>query len=373
MGDEANPLGSELLGELAWVRRLATRLADGDTADDLAQEVSLAALRRPPRLDLPLRPWLAAVARKLAHTRARGEARRRDRERAVEAVEADGAGAERGGEAAADARLEKAQLLCLVAELVGQLDEPHRSTVLLRYYEGLSSREIAARQGVADGTVRWRLKEAVAQLRTRLDERVQGGRRAWSVVLAQGAGPMMASLKLAAGVVAAVALGGVVVAGVARRAPSRAARTAGPAAVAATAGAPAAGASTRAPGAGAPAAAPPGSGGPAAPPGAGASAPAAAATDDPPATGDVLDQAQEAYLQGRYADAIRLGRQATGGDDAAKAWRIVGAASCFLHDAAGATEAWQHLSVPAQKFIEYVCKRNDVVVPDPAAKGAPIL
>ena len=327
-------LTSGLLAELGWVRRLAAHLADADAADDLTQEVAAAALRKPPALDLPLKPWLAAVARKLAHTRARSEARRHDRERAVEAA---------GGDEPADARLEKAELLCLVAELVSGLAEPYRATVLLRYYEGLSSREIAARQGVSDGTVRWRLKEAIAQLRTRLDARVQGGRRAWCVALARGAGPMTATLKIAATVVA-VALAGVVAVGVARRAPSRAVQlAAGPTGAAGSATGAAAASSPQ---------------------------PPSATAADPPATGGDLERAQAAYIDGRFAEAIRLARPATGGGQAPKAWRIVGASSCFLHDGSGAAEAWHRLDARGQKFLEYVCKRHDVVIPPDAHGGA---
>ena len=46
-----------------------------------------------------------------------------------------------------------------------ELDEPYRTTLLLRYGEMLSSVEIARRQQVPAGTVRWRLKSAVDRLR----------------------------------------------------------------------------------------------------------------------------------------------------------------------------------------------------------------
>ena len=70
----------------------------------------------------------------------------------------------------------------LVDELAA-LEEPLRSTVLLRYYEGLDSTEIARRQGIAPGTVRWRLKKGLAELRERLDRRHGGDGRRWALLL----------------------------------------------------------------------------------------------------------------------------------------------------------------------------------------------
>ena len=48
-----------------------------------------------------------------------------------------------------------------------ELDEPFRSTLLLRYVEGRSAADIARRQGVPAGTVRWRLKAALDDVRAR--------------------------------------------------------------------------------------------------------------------------------------------------------------------------------------------------------------
>jgi len=49
------------------------------------------------------------------------------------------------------------------------LEEPFRTTLLLRYHEGLAATEIARRQGVPEGTVRWRTKRGLAELRARLE------------------------------------------------------------------------------------------------------------------------------------------------------------------------------------------------------------
>jgi hypothetical protein len=96
--------------------------------------------------------------------------------------------------------------------------------------------------------------------------------------------------------------------------------------------------------------------------------PPAVAAAPSQAAGDVLQRAQDAYIHGQYDDAIELARKGMA-EQPSKAWRIVGAASCFNKDASGATEAWNALDPKGRKFVEYVCKRNDVTLPD----GAPVL
>src|SRR6185503_5300852 len=60
-----------------------------------------------------------------------------------------------------------------------ELDEPYRSIVLLRYFEELPPREIAARTGIPLATVQSRLQRALARLRERLD----GEHQAWAALL----------------------------------------------------------------------------------------------------------------------------------------------------------------------------------------------
>lgn len=167
-----------LLAHAAWVRRLAGCLVRDDAlADDLTQETFMAALRHPPAAELPPRPWLGQVVRNLVRMRARGERRRGAREEAVAAGPADPV-------ESPEQLVARAQAQQSLASLVVGLAEPYRATVLLRFYEGLSAADIAARQGVPAGTVRWRLKTALDQLRTELDRSHSGDRRAWQLALA---------------------------------------------------------------------------------------------------------------------------------------------------------------------------------------------
>lgn len=168
----------DLLGESSWLSALARELvADRALADDVAQDTWVAALRTPPPRATPLRPWLARVARNFAKQRARGESRRTRRE-LEHASDSDTASP---GADELSARLEGQRLLITA---LGELAEPYRSTVLLVYFEHLTSAEIAQREGIAASTVRWRLQQALDQLRTRLDAQSHGERRHWALALA---------------------------------------------------------------------------------------------------------------------------------------------------------------------------------------------
>ncbi|MEM7200566.1 MAG: sigma-70 family RNA polymerase sigma factor [Planctomycetota bacterium] len=151
----------ELLAEIGWVRALALRVvADAHVADDLAQDAMLVALRGGADGPRPesRRRWLAAVVRHLSRTRRRGERRRVRRE------------AEVAKEAVAPATVELIERAAMQRELVGallELDEPYRSTLLLRFFEGCSQRDIATRLGVPTSTVGSRIAEGLKRLRRR--------------------------------------------------------------------------------------------------------------------------------------------------------------------------------------------------------------
>lgn len=166
----------ELLAQAHWLGKLARALVrDCADAGDLAQDTMEVALAKPPKSAGPIRPWLAGVARNLARMNYRSDKRRQARELTApltaEAIPVDAA-------------MDQLTLQGHVADTVRGLPEPYRETVLLRYYEGLSAADISARIGCPAGTVRWRLKKGMDQLRVDLDSKYGGKRAAWAVVFA---------------------------------------------------------------------------------------------------------------------------------------------------------------------------------------------
>jgi RNA polymerase sigma-70 factor (ECF subfamily) len=177
-----------LLAEAPWLARLARSLTgDAAEADDLVQETYAAALRSPPATDRPVRPWLRRVVINLARMRHRSRSRRAATDRVVETQTDPVRDPEQ--------LLERARLERRLAELVLELDEPFRTTVLLRYREGLSAEQIATQQGIPAGTVRGRLKTALDRLRRELGEREQKQLQALFVPLVPG-GPTTALRRL---------------------------------------------------------------------------------------------------------------------------------------------------------------------------------
>lgn len=179
-GTPARP--EQLLAQSTWVRRLAHSLVgEAAAADDVVQETWKAALEHPPADDRPLRPWLARVVANFARQRARSGARRDARERDTARPEAL---------PGPDELIERLDSQRALAEELARLTEPQRSTLLLRYFEDLEPSEIARRQGIPAGTVRWRLKRGLDELRERLDARF-GERRTWALLLVPLARPVV--------------------------------------------------------------------------------------------------------------------------------------------------------------------------------------
>jgi ABC transport system ATP-binding/permease protein len=81
-----------------------------------------------------------------------------------------------------------------------------------------------------------------------------------------------------------------------------------------------------------------------------------------PAADKLLSDAQDAYVHGQYATAIETAKKAARSQPY-KAWRIIGAASCFLKDRNGAMQAWNKLGATERNFLKYVCSRNAITVP----------
>jgi RNA polymerase sigma-70 factor (ECF subfamily) len=164
---------SDLLAHSAWLQRLARRLvSDPASADDAVQDTWVAALESTRPRAGSIRGWLARVMHNVVAQSARSESARRAREAAVARAEALPGARE---------ALERAQALRGLVDALVELDEPYRSTLLLRYHDGLSAPEIARMQGIASSTVRNRIRRGVAALREKLERR-HGS--AWIVLIA---------------------------------------------------------------------------------------------------------------------------------------------------------------------------------------------
>jgi RNA polymerase sigma-70 factor (ECF subfamily) len=190
------PTADDLLGHAEFIRALAVRLVRDDAlAEDAVQETFARALESPPRGASKLRAWLARVVRNASLMRLRGEKRRRGREQVASRPERLSSPAEAA---------ERIETQHRVIEAVRGLDEPYRSVVVHRFFEGLTVAEIAALGESPEDTVRTRIRRALAKLRERLDESHGGDRRRWMAALLPLAGLAgSASAGAAAGVAVA--------------------------------------------------------------------------------------------------------------------------------------------------------------------------
>ncbi|MHC4815486.1 MAG: sigma-70 family RNA polymerase sigma factor [Planctomycetota bacterium] len=156
------------------LRALARALVgDAHDADDVVQDAWLTALNRPPKRGWSLGSWLSGITRNRARQQTREQQRRARREHAAATPDVR----------PPDDSIERIDLLRHLLDQVRGLDEPYRSTILLRFFDGLSPKEVARRQDVPHATVRTRLHRGIELLRRRMDDATEGGRQAWLVPL----------------------------------------------------------------------------------------------------------------------------------------------------------------------------------------------
>lgn len=163
-GDPGQETVEALLAEAGWVRALSRRLVrDPGGAEDVAQGTLLRGLEAAPRVQDGLRPWLERVARRLARRRLRGELRRADREAR--------ASFERSGttEDDASAAMERFELQRAMTDAIAAMGEPYRSVLVLRFFDGRSTAEIALERGCSPATVRSQIKRGLERLRATLE------------------------------------------------------------------------------------------------------------------------------------------------------------------------------------------------------------
>jgi len=167
-------LDRDLLQNDRYVRNLARSLVrDEATAEDLAQDTMLSALRADLGAVHNLRGWLRATLQNCLAMHRRGRARAANHEARRSAGDPTPATDD------VVHRIHEQQSLLAAVE---QLDEPFRTPIVLRFFESMPPRAIARRLGVPVETVRSRVQRGLAKLRERLD-REHGSRAAWCAPL----------------------------------------------------------------------------------------------------------------------------------------------------------------------------------------------
>jgi RNA polymerase sigma factor (sigma-70 family) len=142
---------------------------DSDAAGDVAQETFLRAWQRIGELKEPARlvTWLCGIARNLAIDLHR---RRKHMKGAVDSAGIDAAGlADNRWNADPLDHLDRKERHAQVAAALQSLDDLTRPAVILRYYEGLGSKEIGQALGLSPAAVDMRLSRARQQLKKLLD------------------------------------------------------------------------------------------------------------------------------------------------------------------------------------------------------------
>jgi RNA polymerase sigma-70 factor (ECF subfamily) len=138
-------------------------LGDAVKAGDAVQEAFLKAWQKLAALDDPRRfaGWLGGITRNVAIDLRRRKSRPAEDREMGEAMD-------RRGESDPAAALDRDERRGQIEAALASLEQVSRSAVVLRYYDGLSSREIGELLGITAAAVDMRLNRARQQLRTLL-------------------------------------------------------------------------------------------------------------------------------------------------------------------------------------------------------------
>ncbi|MEM7515891.1 MAG: RNA polymerase sigma factor, partial [Planctomycetota bacterium] len=165
-----DPLLLALLDEDDWLRRRAVRLArDTHVAEDLVQEVWLAALKNRPDPRRKLQPWLERVLQS-QHALS---LRKRSRHTSEDLAETMAFKPKGHSE-----QVRQEERLAILFEAIAGLEEPYRSTLRQRFFESRTVAEIADLHGQQPTTVRTRVHRGLVRLRKAL-KRAGVGLGAW--------------------------------------------------------------------------------------------------------------------------------------------------------------------------------------------------
>lgn len=188
----SSPNWDALLKHSSWVRALAQSLvSDSAAADDVEQQAWLQAAEKPPRHTRNLRSWMGSLVRSAA-----GSHWRRKKPTSTFVEELDSYGA-------SEPIVERMDTVRSLADAVSSLPEPYATTIYLRYFEELSVREVAERQGVPVNTAQTRIARGLDKLRLRLEGTLGSEWRNQCLVFAA---PLLATPSVAVGTTTAIAM-----------------------------------------------------------------------------------------------------------------------------------------------------------------------
>ncbi len=162
MTDLENITPEDFVKHAASLRQFARSLLRcPSAADDAVQETWVRVAKRPRPAVTRLGSWLRTSLRNIVVSQARSDSARARRE------------ADATADGASDSPLDllaRRETLETVVRAVGRLSDEFQSVVFLRFFDGLQPREIAARLDIPVSVVHQRLRKALAELRTLLDD-----------------------------------------------------------------------------------------------------------------------------------------------------------------------------------------------------------
>lgn len=153
----------------ALVYGAAAGIVGDGGAQDVVQDVFVELWSHPDRYDpaaVSLRTYLMVLARNRAMDAIRSELRRIARQQRHYRLNTGESPRSPGEEVLS------ADLASIVRAAIMQLPDTQRTVIELAYFEGMTCREVAIAAGIPEGTVKSRLRLALAKLQTVLDRQL---------------------------------------------------------------------------------------------------------------------------------------------------------------------------------------------------------
>ena len=159
--------------ELVGDRRLAHAKQDGDVADDIFQETFIKAVRVIDEGRYTDNGRFLSWILRIAHNQVIDHFRAQKQNRQLNEAEAgyDVLGTLRLAERTVEAEIVCEQIAGDVRRMVELLPDEQREVVMMRYYSGLSFKEIAEQTGVSINTALGRMRYALINLRKMIKEK----------------------------------------------------------------------------------------------------------------------------------------------------------------------------------------------------------